>query len=227
MRLPDFKSLIAAMPTRHQAFTAKCTTKNWAAVLQREDRAGEAMRRIFGGSNSCRVARGDLREMARTDNLDGLVMATLLWGYPDGMRGNHAANISNNLAVLVTLLGEARSGIPDWKKHFAKVESISGLGLSTYTKFLNFLSANVCGKTALILDKRIIDVANSRAFDDFTDRLTAQRYPAYLDRMHSIADSLEVEAENLEFFLFEFGLNLKQSRVCQDSAGVCMRRDTH
>lgn len=30
--------------------------------------------------------------------------------------------------------------------------------------------------------------------------------------MHTISDTLEVEAENLEFFLYEFGLNLKQPR---------------
>jgi hypothetical protein len=122
------------------------------------------------------------------------------------MRGNHAANIADNLAALTGLLGEARLGISNWKEHFEKVEAIPGLGLSTYTKFLNFLSVSVSGKTALILDKRIIDVAKSHVF---TASLTG-RYPTYLQRMHSIADILEVEAENLEFFLYEFGLNLKQ-----------------
>jgi hypothetical protein len=206
----DFKSLIAAMPTPYQAFTANRTTKNWPAVLQRRDRAGEAMRHIFGDADSVRVSRNDLRERARLENLDSVVMGTLLWGYPDGMRGNHAANISDNLDALTNLLGEARLGISNWKEHFEKVEAISGIGLSTYTKFLNFLSVSVSGKTALILDKRIIDVAKGRVFEEFTGRLTALRYPTYLERMHSIAGTLEVGAENLEFFLYEFGLNLKQ-----------------
>jgi len=170
------------------------------------------MRHIFGDADSVCVSRDDLREWARAENLDCLVMGTLLWGYPDGMRGNHASNISDNLAALTGLLGEARLGISNWKEHFDKVESISGIGLSTYTKFLNFLSASVCGKSALILDKRIIVVAKSRAFRDFTGSFTALRYPTYLERMHSIADALEVEAENLEFFFFEFGLYLKQPR---------------
>jgi hypothetical protein len=210
VHLTDFKSLIAAMPTPYQAFTAKRKTKNWAAVLQRGDRAGEVMHHIFGDTDSVRVSRNDLREWARLKNLDCVVMGTLLWGYPDGMRGNHAANIADNLAALTGLLGEARLGISNWKEHFEKVEAIPGLGLSTYTKFLNFLSVSVSGKTALILDKRIIDVAKSHVFEEFTASLTARRYPTYLQRMHSIADILEVEAENLEFFLYEFGLNLKQ-----------------
>ena len=210
VHLSDFKSLIAAMPTLYQAFTAKRTTKNWAAVLQRRDRAGEAMRHIFGDADSIRVSRYDLRERARLENLDWVVMGTLLWGYPDGMRGNHAANIADNLAALTGLLGEARLGILNWKEHFEKVGAIPGIGLSTYTKFLNFLSVSVSGKTALILDKRIIDVAKSRAFEEFTGSLRASGYPTYLERMHSIADTLEVEAENLEFFFYEFGLKLKQ-----------------
>ena len=220
MHLSDFRSLIAAMPTRYQSFKAKRTTSNWASVLQRSDPAGDAMRHIFGDEDSVCVSRDDLRELARAENLDCLVMGTLLWGYPDGMRGNHASNISDNLAVLTGLLSEARLGISNWKEHFDKVEAISGIGLSTYTKFLNFLSVSVSGKTALILDKRIIDVAKSRVFEEFTGSFTALRYPRYLERMHSIADTLEVEAENLEFFLFEFGLNLKQPGSTRTSNGT-------
>jgi hypothetical protein len=62
VHLTDFRSLIAAMPTPYQAFTAKRKTKNWAAVLQRGDRAGEAMHHIFGDTDSVRVSRNDLRE---------------------------------------------------------------------------------------------------------------------------------------------------------------------
>ena len=138
-------------------------------------------------------------------------MGTLLWGYPDGMRGNHASNIADSLDVLTGLLSEARLGISNWKNHFESLNGIPGVGLSTYTKFLNFLSVTVSGKTALILDDRIVRVAKSRAFEEFTDSLTALRYPACLERMHSIAETLGVDAESLEFFLFEFGLNLKES----------------
>lgn len=104
------------------------------------------MQHIFGHADSVRVSRNDLREWARLENLDCVVMGTLLWGYSDGMRGNRAANIADNLTALTGLLGEAGLGIPNWKAHFEKVEAISGIGLSTYTKFLNFLSVSVSGK---------------------------------------------------------------------------------
>jgi hypothetical protein len=102
VRFSEFKSLIAAMPTRYQSFTAKRTTKNWASLLQRQDRAGEAMRDIFGDAEAVSVSRDDLRNRASEGILVVFVMATLLWGYSDGMRGNHAANISDNLAALVS-----------------------------------------------------------------------------------------------------------------------------
>jgi hypothetical protein len=67
----------------------------------------------------------------------------------------------------------------------------------------------VSGHTALILDKRIIDVAAAGVFEGFEGNYSSQTYPAYLELMHSIAVALQVEAESLELFLYEFGLNLK------------------
>ena len=212
MRLSDFKSLIAAMPTRYQSFTAKRATKNWAAILQRDDRAGEAMRRIFQKADSVCVSRDDLREWTRQNSVDCLVMGTLLWGYPNGMRGNHASNIADNLPALTHLLEEARLGISNWEQHFEKIDLIPSVGLSTYTKFLNFLSVSVSGKAALILDQRIIDVAKGHSFEDLAGCYNPATYPVYLEKMHSIADTLGIDAESLEFFLFEFGLNLKKPK---------------
>lgn len=213
LRLSDFRELIAVMPTQHQSFTAKQKTKNWDAIRHRQDRAGEAMRRIFGKRSSVEMSRADLRAFAAKARLDDFVMATLLWGYPNGMRGNLAAGISDNLCELTNLLCKARKGIPDWTGHFKHVKRMGGVGLSTYTKFLNFLPVEVSGHTALILDKRIIEVAASHVFEDFVGNFTWQNYPEYLSQMHSVATNLKVDAESLEFFLFEFGRNLKGTLI--------------
>lgn len=210
LRLSDFTALIADMPTHLQSFTSKRETKNWGSILNRQDRAGDAMRHIFEGQDSVDVSRGELREFARQESLDCFVMATLLWGYPDGMRGKNAANISASFDALVDLLGIARNGITNWAGHFPHVDEIRGVGLSTYTKFLCFLSVDVVGHTALILDQRIIVVAARRIFEEFQGNFSSRTYPDYLQLMHGIAHDLEVPAENLEFFLYEFGLNLKE-----------------
>ena len=209
MRLSDFTALIAQMPTRYQSFTAKRVTQNWLNILHREDRAGAAMCQLFGEQESVELSRSDLRVFARQESLDCFVMATLLWGYPDGMRKTWASDISDNLLALTSLLNEARQGIANWRPHFARADAIRGLGLSTYTKFLNFLSVNVSGHTALILDMRISDVAIAGEFEEFTGDYSSKTYPAYLETMHSITADLKVEAESLEFFLYEFGGNLK------------------
>jgi len=46
------------------------------------------------------------------------------------------------------------------------VTPIKGIGPSTYTKFLSFLSVQVQGHAALILDDRIIRVANEGIFEE-------------------------------------------------------------
>src|SRR6202011_5816237 len=91
--------------------------------------------------------------------------------------------------------------------------SISGVGLSTHTKFLTFLLVPVHGHSALILDDRIIRIVQSGIFQELVPlhglKNAVRSYPHYLECMHGLAGDLTVSAERLEFFLFEFGLNLK------------------
>lgn len=92
---------------------------------------------------------------------------------------------------------------------------MKGIGLSTYTKFLNFLPAQVHGYDALILDDTIIRIASQGVFErlaplrDLKRLKAADSYPSYLKCMHRVATDLGVRAEVIEYFLFVFGLNLK------------------
>ncbi len=88
-------------------------------------------------------------------------MATIVWGYTSGGRGKNVANLMSHLDDLTQLLFEIRTQpVAEWNSHYKKVKSIKGVGLSTYTKFLNFPSVEVQGHAALILDDRIIRVAS-------------------------------------------------------------------
>ena len=183
------------------------------------DKASDALAFVFdtfGTTDKVTLSRSDLRGLADEPNLARLVMATVVWGYTRGMRGNHVKNLINDLDALTQLLSQARAApITDWKKHYLNVKTIGGVGPSTYTKFLNFLSVKVHGHSALILDDRIIQVASQGNWKELAPlrRLSNSNavdlYPNYLVEMHSVANSLEVSPEALEFFLFEFGLNLK------------------
>ena len=92
---------------------------------------------------------------------------------------------------------------------------IHGIGLSTYTKLLHFLSATIEGHGALILDQRIIEVVQQNLFEELAAirRLTSANasrlYPKYLECMDDAASQLSLPPDKIEVFLFEFGLHLK------------------
>jgi hypothetical protein len=138
------------------------------------------------------------------------------------MRGNNVANLISDFEKLTKLLSAAQKlPVQEWGVHYEAVGEVAGIGLSTYTKFLSFLSAQVHGHSALILDDRIIRVVSQGIFEELAPISSlgsynaARLYPQYLSCMHSLATKLSVSAEEIEFFLFEFGLNLKPIPVQQ------------
>ncbi|MGO9589515.1 MAG: hypothetical protein ACLP3K_05640 [Candidatus Acidiferrales bacterium] len=209
------------MPVEYQAFASKRSI--WASHVNRNDNAGDALRAIFGKLGEVTLSRSDLRSFACKPDLAQFVMATIIWGYPRGMRGNHVANLISHLSSLTQLLSDARTEpVAEWGTYYdAKVRPIGGIGLSTYTKFLSFLSVKVQGHMALILDDRIIRVANQGIFEELmplqelSSYNAPRSYPQYLECIHGLADSLEVSPEKIEFFLFEFGLHLKPPSALQ------------
>jgi hypothetical protein len=214
MRLIDFVPLISSMPEANQAFASKRST--WSPYIRREDAAGAALRSIFGSSNSVFLSRSDLRLLASKPDLAEFVIATILWGYPGGMRGNHFASLIDHLSRLIQTLDVTRSRpISDWASHYEQVKAIEGVGLSTYTKFLHFLSIHIENHLAVILDKRIIDVMRNKVFEELAPlsglsyENASRHYPTYLECLASLAQQLSVPPTNIEFFLFEFGLHLK------------------
>jgi hypothetical protein len=216
MNLADYKGLISQMPVSAHAFT--CSRENWAPYFDRRRAFGRALSEIFGRCDKITLSRSDLCNFARKRELDVFVVATILWGYPAGMRGTNVSDICDDFSALIQLLGEARAGkIDAWSMHCARLDRVRGVGLSTYTKFLSFLATPIDGYVAIILDRRIAQVVRRQAFSELAPirKLTVQnglsRYPEYLRWIHSTASTLNVPTENLEFFLFEFGGNLKDA----------------
>lgn len=214
MRITDFKPLIQAMPVAYHAESAKLST--WEKLPAVDETLLNHLHSKFPkGDNEICLSRADLRSLAKEDDLRPFVMATIIWGYPSGMRGNNFLHIIEKIDNLVELLSSAkREGITDWMAHWEKIKAIKGLGLSTYSKFLQFLDVKVEQRKALILDDRISRVATSGNFQDFTMaglkyENAPEKYSEYLNRIHEIANWHNLEAEKIEYFLFQFGLNLK------------------
>jgi hypothetical protein len=216
MLLSQFRELIVNLPVSNQASTSKRYT--WRSYIADNGAAGGAFRSIFGAEDQVKLSRNDLRDRATKPDLTEFVMATIIWGYTGGMRGNNVRNLIQHLGTLTQLLGEARANpLADWSIHYEEVQRMKGIGLSTYTKFLNFLPAKVHDYEALILDDTIIRIASQGIFEelaplrDLKRSKAADSYPSYLKCMHSVATDLGVRAEVIEYFLFVFGLNLKSS----------------
>lgn len=221
MRLTEFVPLMAALPVQYQAFRSKRET--WRRFDENVAIA-PAINAIFGGNKDVLISRADLRDYAGAEDLVPFVMATIIWGYPGGMRGNHTQNISLRMEDLVARLGQARlNSVENWTEHYSGLD-IEGLGLSTYTKFLHFLDVQVNELTALILDDRLIKVAERWLFAELEPlrglraHNAGQRYFNYLECMHQVAGNLEVQPAALELFLFTFGSNLKPTAAQQGAA---------
>jgi hypothetical protein len=218
MRLADFAGLISNMPTSEQAFASKRST--WAAHINGKDAASEALQAVFDAytvdSKNIFLSRDNLRDLALKPNLAEFVVATIIWGYPRGMRGHNFRNVISDLEALCQRLSDARScPISDWRSHCERLSEIHGIGLSTYTKLLHFLAVKIGRHEALILDQRIIEVAQQNLFEELTPirQLTTvnapRLYPRYLESMNDAASRLSLPPDKIEFFLFEFGLHLK------------------
>lgn len=216
MELLSFRNLIAEMPASFQAFTSKQST--WVAHMNHPN-VGEALTAIFEGNSEITISRNDLRSLATEPDLTQFILSTIIWGYPRGMRGNHFQNLLNHFDTLTARLTESRAQpLENWLTHYENIRPITGIGLSTYTKLLSFLSVNVQNFQALILDDRIIRVAQQGIFEELAPLLELRNhnavcmYPQYLETLHNLANAYEVDAEKIEFFLFEFGLNLKPTQ---------------
>ncbi len=208
-----FNSLIRSMPVDEQAFTSKQST--WSQYFNGYGEASNILQHIFNNKNSVQISRLDLFRLAQKDDLGYLIIATILWGYPRGMRGNYFSSILSQFQQIKDALLEAQVGIDNWLEHYKKIKKIEGLGLSTYTKFLYFMGATVENHSALILDKRIIDTLQRELFIELNPishisiHTAVSKYPLYLGTMDSLSQSVGTESDKIEMFLFEFGLNLK------------------
>lgn len=208
-----FQALIQAMPLKEQSFTIK--RSSWAKYMDENTLVCVILATLFNEAETLQISRGDLFEIAKGNDMATFIVATILWGYPRGMRGNHFQTIMDEIESLTKMLLEAKQGISNWSKHYQHVEAIRGLGLSTYSKFLYFLEAHIEGNKALILDMRISKTLKNSTFDelrainDISYTNAVRNYPRYLKHMTELSKEFDVDSGKLEMFIFEFGLNLK------------------
>ena len=215
MKISTYKTLISNLPVGQQSFSTKRDT--WQKAQNEIFWLEDFNDQLFDNNETLQVNRKDI--FNSSSSMRKLILKTIYWGYPRGLRGNHFVDILKNIEVLETILNEIKQQrdlkTSDFDNLIKKLKCITGLGLSTYSKLLYFLDLSINNNPCLILDQRLIDVFNSEFYDDFSDlaKINAynkeDKYLSYLDITNKLADELQTKGENIEQFLFMFGNNLK------------------
>jgi hypothetical protein len=219
MQLSSYQCLIAALPCEAQsAPTAHSTWNNQPACPR-------AILDYFAGQRETVISREDVFAVGADQPFDPsrFIAATILWGYPKGLRGQNLEKVASsyqNLQEHLRRLKEGGNRIPNWKAHWKGTVGppprLPGINLSTYTKFLYFLRTTIHEYTALILDDVVIRVLRESKFKELESlsklsREKASRggYVDYLKVMSQQADRLNTDPGRVEMFVHMFGRIIK------------------
>jgi hypothetical protein len=209
--ISNYVELIRNLPEREHSFRSSKTTWN-------KGKYTDKIELIFMENEKIELSRNDV--FSNANDLEKLILSTIIWGYPSGMRKDHFNRIMENFDNLVDLLNNVNiNEINNFKNHFEKdVKSINGLGLSTYSKFLYFLDVKVDSYPALILDSKIIRCINENRFielkslKNITYNNAYQFYSRYNKKISEISNNLNINnSGKIEMFLFQYGLNIKST----------------
>ena len=214
MKLENYLKVITNLPVKEQCFMTKRST--WIKAEKEFDWFKDFNDGLFNSSLTLTISRSDI---FNTNNIREKMIKTIYWGYPRGMRGNHFLNLLRQIDDIEKLIFDLQrsknNSIEDFEKFRLAIRNIGGGGLSTYSKFLYFFKIKFNGCDSLILDNRLIEVFVSNCFSDFknlkcTTYIKAPEcYTQYLSLIKMLSNQFETSAENIELFLFIFGMNLK------------------
>lgn len=223
MTLARYTDLIRCLPYLDQAFVTK--KKNWPVTKE----TNSVFLKFHQGSfvtDNLKLSRADLFEVCK-HNFHEALFSIIFWGYPRNMRGNNFDSILNSLDVIEEALSiQHNLSIGDFTIICNKLKN-TGVGLSTLSKFLYFFDYTLEGHKCLILDKRIMDVINYP--DGFTEMKSLslkdginefnknKKYVVYLQLMGDLSLNNNYMPDQLEFFLFSMGMNLKPPFVLRSN----------
>lgn len=207
MRIISFAEVIKNLPEDQHSFSIK--KKNWTNIKD--------VIKLFDENDSMNISRSDLFELGESSEVVSkeFIIKVLMWGYPTAGRGR---NIQNALAKIDDISEYLTSS----KKNNINEEDLfhgtklSGIGLSTLSKFLYFLKIKMKEYPTVILDLRLITMLRKAGFDELANlkEITYSKGPkmyyAYLKEISSISKKIGCSVGQLEMFLFIFGSNLKE-----------------
>lgn len=207
MKLTNFSNFIKEMPYQNLGFDIKA--QNWKVQSQQK-----YIDRIFNGKENITLNRFDLE--TANQNTKDFILKTLMWGYPTKGRGKNIDNLlsENSLKNLTQILNSYRNTDISIERFKEDIKQTSGLGLSTMSKFTNFLNTTINGNRAVILDLQIINAINRGTFEEFNSlqKITyvnaLNKYEQYISIIEELAEKTNAKPDQIENFIFLFGRSI-------------------
>ena len=217
MRISFFRDRINNSNPANQEILVGNISAKWQGILNEFPMAGlvfQGLRRDEQGQIV--VSREDV---FATDDMEQRIIKALIWGYPKGMQGTrNLQNIIANMAYIVQQVQQYKDGALVRNRFLAlcrNLYAVSGLKQSTLGKILYFCDVSVGQNQAIIVDANVLGAFE--CFDDFYgvsyESDPAERYYSQITKINAVARALQVNPDQIEFFLFNLGKAWKQEKI--------------
>jgi hypothetical protein len=211
MKISDYKNFIKEFPYQNHAFDIKRS-------IWKIDNHIDYLDELFGTSEVITINRQDLVNSA--SSMKEFIFKTLMWGYPTKGRGTNIETMleNENLNILIDILEGYRNTDISIETLKNDIKAISKLGLSTMSKFTQFLNTTINSNTAVILDMQIIGAINTGRFEELNPLVgisydnAINKYEQYIDIIEDLSSSMNIESQKIEMFLFMFGNVLNETK---------------
>ena len=207
-KISKYAQLIKELPIDEQSVTIKKDV--WKKIAYKGKDSIEAL--IFSNSSEIELSRLCIKnEIA----IRKKIVMILMWGYPTGGRRNHIQNVLLNLDKLVNIFSDYNNKsltLKEFENLVSTFNSITGLGISTWTKFLYFFEISVERCKCEIFDLKIVKSLKKRQFVELPDKdwvHNASNYLEYIHLIDEVSSKIKVRPDQIELFLFYFNLHYK------------------
>ena len=169
---------------------------------------------FFNGCAEKHLSRKKVFAMNRRHPQELFALSVLLWGFPTNQRGV-CSSAFHNWQRLMDWIDHIMAQKDMTQQQFVEMspemDGISGLGISTFSKFLYFAGCSIDGHRCLILDNMVakgIGNLEGEEFEGFKVATQNNRhrfytnYPLYLAEMEHLATSTNVHVCSVEYVLW-------------------------
>lgn len=202
-----YKNLIKEIPIKKQSMRAKRDV--WKNRLGRT--LFKVVEPVFD-EDEVTITRSEILE---EKNNRIKIIKTLVWGYPEGGRGDNVKKVLEGLEDLHRKLSRYKGmnlTEAQAKELINDLEKVDRVGPSTWSKLLYFFEISVMSHSCQIFDARVEQSLNASQFKEFKkekvkwNQKKVDDFFKYIEKLDEVSKCLEVDPAQLENFLFYYNL---------------------